>query len=78
MTAAGQRIADLDITEISCTPVPVMAPGGHGSTSFAVIDGKAVEYALVEHERANLEWLRDRVRERDKELDQVRVAVARA
>lgn len=37
-TAAGRRIADMDFTEISVTPVPV-----HTRTGFAVVAGKALE-----------------------------------
>ena len=40
LTAAGWRIADMDFTEISVTPVPV-----HPGTSFAVVAGKALEPA---------------------------------
>ena len=59
--------------EISCTPT-----GVHAGTSFSVIEGKALEYALIQHERDGLEWLRGRLQERDEELEQVRYAVARA
>jgi HK97 family phage prohead protease len=38
MTAAGQRICDVDFTEISITGVPM-----HTSPSFAVVAGKALE-----------------------------------
>ena len=38
LTDAGWRIADMDFTEISVTPVPV-----HPGTSFAVVAGKALE-----------------------------------
>jgi HK97 family phage prohead protease len=38
LTEAGWRIADMDFTEISVTPVPV-----HPGTSFAVVAGKALE-----------------------------------
>lgn len=36
-TAAGQRIAAVDLTEVSVTPVPV-----HARTGFAVVEGKAL------------------------------------
>lgn len=38
LTEGGWRIADVDFTEISVTPVPV-----HPGTSFAVVAGKALE-----------------------------------
>ncbi len=38
MTEAGWKISDVDMTEISCTPVPM-----HTKTSFAVVAGKALE-----------------------------------
>lgn len=37
LTAAGQRIAAVDLTEVSVTPVPV-----HARTGFAVVEGKAL------------------------------------
>jgi HK97 family phage prohead protease len=40
LTEAGMRIADMDFTEISVTPVPV-----HSGTSLAVVAGKALESA---------------------------------
>lgn len=40
LTEKGWRIADMDFTEISVTPVPV-----HPGTGFAVIAGKALENA---------------------------------
>lgn len=41
MTELGQRIADVDMTEISVTPVPV-----HPGTSLAVVAGKALEISV--------------------------------
>lgn len=38
MTPEGLRIADVDFTEISVTPVPI-----HAGTNFAVVAGKALE-----------------------------------
>jgi HK97 family phage prohead protease len=63
MTKLGQRIVDLDITEISCTPVPC-----HAGTGFELVSGKSLELALVEFDRKNLEWLRDQLQARDAEL----------
>lgn len=43
LTEAGRKISDVDLTEISLTPVPV-----HNQTSFAVVAGKALEGMDVE------------------------------
>jgi hypothetical protein len=70
MTRAGERITDIDITEISCTPV-----AAHGGTSFSVVQGKAIEYALFKHDIDNLTWLRDELvrREQENALDIARM-----
>jgi len=41
LTELGQKIVDMDFTEISVTPVPV-----HPGTNFAVVAGKALEEAV--------------------------------
>jgi HK97 family phage prohead protease len=45
MTTLGQRIADVDMTEISVTPVPV-----HAGTGFNVVAGKALDVGTPEEE----------------------------
>ena len=53
MTERGPRIANMDFTEISVTPVPV-----HPGTNFAVIAGKALEQEVEEDQpEAPLEQL---------------------
>lgn len=67
LTAAGWRIADMDFTEISVTPVPV-----HSGTSFAVVAGKALSSPPP---RAQLDW--DGLRQ-DVELLHMKAALVQA
>lgn len=67
LTAAGWRIADMDFTEISVTPVPI-----HPGTSFAVVAGKALH---TPQPRAQLDWSG---LHRDAELLSMKVALMRA
>jgi len=60
LTELGTRISDMDFTEISVTPVAI-----HRKTAFAVVGAKAFQLEAIEHERANLEWLRDELMRRD-------------
>jgi hypothetical protein len=55
----GNMIVDIDPTELSICGTPT-----HSRPSFSVVEGKALEFALVQHEKSNLEWLRDRMIER--------------
>jgi hypothetical protein len=70
---AGNMIVDIDAVELSVTGTPT-----HAAPCFAVVEGKALELSLIRHELDGLEWLRDRIQERDRELEDVRVAIARA
>lgn len=65
LTASGWRIADMDFTEISVTPVPV-----HSGTSFAVVAGKALGSPA-----GRLDW--DGLRQ-DVELLHMKAALVRA
>ena len=56
----GRKIIDLDITELSITGTPV-----HKATTFSVVEGKALEMALILHKRENLIWLRDQLQQRE-------------
>jgi hypothetical protein len=42
------------------------------------VQGKALEYAIVQHELDGLTWLRDELVSRDRDLNDVRTMVARA
>jgi len=66
LTAAGWRIADMDFTEISVTPVPA-----HPGTSFAVVAGKALSGAPGRQ----LDWAG---LHRDTEMLALKVALMRA
>jgi hypothetical protein len=56
-----------------------MGPAGdHGGTSFSVIEGKSLELALVRHELEGLEWLREKMQQRERELEELRFDVGRA
>jgi hypothetical protein len=68
----GNMIVDIDPTELSVTGTPT-----HSQPAFAVVEGKSLELALVEDELENLTWLRDRLHERDRELDQLDTMVAK-
>jgi HK97 family phage prohead protease len=68
---AGSKIVDIDATELSVTATPT-----HSQPSFAVVEGKALEAALLLHEANNLRWLRDELQHR-RDLDRLRVQVAR-
>jgi hypothetical protein len=50
----------------------------HTQPAFAVVSGKALEYALVKHELEAQQWLRDQIEARDAELEELEVMVARA
>jgi Caudovirus prohead serine protease len=69
----GNMIVDIDPTELSVTGTPT-----HSRPAFAVVEGRALELALVEHELDGLEWLRDELRARDRALDDMRMMVAAA
>lgn len=71
LTNAGYRICDVDLTEISITGVPQ-----HTGPSFAVVAGKALELAAVEHERADLEWLATQLAARELNRIDVKLKVA--
>jgi HK97 family phage prohead protease len=60
---AGNKIVDVDPTELSVTGVPV-----HTQPAFAVVSGKALQLALIEDERSNLEWFRDQLQAREDTL----------
>jgi hypothetical protein len=68
----GNKIVDIDATELSVTGVPT-----HSEPGFTVVEGKALELALVRHELDGLEWLRDQITAREDSLDEIRIAVAR-
>ena len=68
----GNKIVEVDPTEVSVTGVPA-----HTQPAFAVVEGKALQLALVEHERSNLEWLRDQLQAREDELAELSYSVAR-
>jgi HK97 family phage prohead protease len=73
---AGNMIVDIDATELSVTGTPT-----HSAPSFAVVEGKSLEYALVRSELQDLEWLRGRLQAREHQrrddLDGLRIACAR-
>lgn len=59
LTAAGRKIADMDFTEISVTPVPV-----HSGTRFAVVAGKALsdmDDAPARDETSEIDAVLDRI-----------------
>lgn len=60
LTAAGQRIVDMDFTEISVTPVPV-----HSGTNFAVVAGKALASDLKAENVSVPNLPEDEIREED-------------
>jgi phage head maturation protease len=68
----GNMIVDIDPTELSITACPT-----HPAPSFSVVEGKALELALVRHELDGLEWLRDQMRARDRAIDDLHTAVSR-
>jgi hypothetical protein len=49
----------------------------HSQPAFAVVEGKALEYALVKHELDGLEWLRDQLQAREDELAHLDYTVGR-
>lgn len=62
LTSAGRKIADMDFTEISVTPVPV-----HSGTHFAVVAGKALDdmdAAPAREENSEIDAILDSVLER--------------
>lgn len=61
LTEAGRKICDVDLTEISITPVPV-----HPGTSFAVLAGKALEDANIP-DGMQLPSVPDTIRQEDEE-----------
>jgi Caudovirus prohead serine protease len=67
---AGNRIIEVDPTELSITGVQVQT-----QPAFAVVSGKALEYALVKDELDGLVWLRDQLQARDAELADLTYAV---
>jgi hypothetical protein len=50
----------------------------HTRPAFAVVSGKVLEYALVQHELEAQEWLRDQLEQQARDLESIEVAVARA
>jgi hypothetical protein len=68
----GNMIVDIDPTELSVTGTPT-----HSQPAFTVVEGKALELALIEHELDGLEWLRDQMRARDRALAELQFDVGR-
>ncbi len=71
LSASGPKIVDMDFTEVSITAVP-----SHTAPAFTVVEGKALELAIIEHERDNLVWLRDQLQARESALENLRYTVA--
>jgi HK97 family phage prohead protease len=69
----GNKIVEVDPTELSVTGVPT-----HTRPAFAVVSGKALEYALVKHELEAQEWFRDQLEQQARDLEALEVAVGRA